>query len=313
MDPDQFFFLLAIPTLIVPIVLLGGRSLPAIIAIVLGSSLIFQSVYYALTTLIFTFPLIVYSWLLWNLERFVFPRNRVQEVKALAEELVALLGPGWRAEPVRVFWEEHSPVRLRVWTKGWRVTDGTLEVVVTPHEVELREGGKYWLPSLPRFLLSLIHERSILWMPFASFRNEGAFPLHGGYLVVGQVPLEFIQAQMLAISLGGKEREFSERLAKKLEALGILAFPLAHPVYLGDTPSLASLYLGKTLVLIFPDEVFVPANVKGNMWAKALIIKWKERQREGGYRTVYRRGNVHLLQVEGDEEVLLKAIAEAVE
>jgi hypothetical protein len=312
-DPNQIFFLLAIPTLIVPIILLGGRSLPAIIAIVLGGSLIFQSVYYTLTTLIFTFPLIVYSWLLWNLERFVFPKNRVREAKALAEELVALLGPGWRAEPVRVFWEEPSPARLRVWTKGWKVTDGTLEVVVVPHEVELREGGKYWLPSLPRFLLSLIHERSILWMPFASFRNEGAFPLHGGYLVVGQVPLEYIQAQMFALSLEGRERELSERLAKKLEALGILAFPLAHPVYLGDTPSLVSLYVGRTLVLIFPDEAFVPVNAKSGVWAKALVVKWKERQREGGYRTVHKKDNVHLLQVEGDEEVLLKAITEAVE
>jgi len=312
-DLNQILFLLAVPTLIVPMILLGGRSLPAIIAIILGSSLIFQSAYYTLTTLIFTFPLIVYSWLLWNLDQFVFPKRSVREAKMLAEELVALLGPGWRVEPVRVFWEEHSPVRLRVWTKGWKATDGDLEVIVVPHEVELREGNKYWLPSLPRLLLGLIHERTILWMPFASFRNEGAFPLHGGYLIVGKVPLEFVQAQMFALSLGGKERELSERLAKKLEALDILAFPFAHSVYLGDTPSLGSLHVGKTLVLIFPDEAFVPVNAESVVWAKALIIKWRERQKEGSYRTLYKRNNVHLLQVEGDEETLLKAVTEAVE
>jgi len=310
---DQVLFLLVIPTLIAPLILLGGRSLPAIFAIVLGSSLIFQSAYYILTTLIFAFPLIMYSWLLWNLERFVFPRNKVREAKALAEELAALLGPGWRAEPVKVFWEEHSPVRLRVWVKGWRVTDGNLEVVVVPHEVELREGNKYWLPSLPRSLLRLVHEKSILWMPFASFREEGSFPLHGGYLVIGKVPLEFIQAQMAALSLGAKEKELSERLAKKLEALGILAFPFSHPVYLGDTPSLASLHVGKALVLVFPDEAFIPVNAESRVWTKTLVAKWRKRQKEGDYRTVHKRGNVHLLQVDGDEETLLKAIVQAVE
>lgn len=313
MDLNQILFLLVVPTLIVPVVFLGGRSLPAIIAIILGSSLIFQSAYYTLTTLIFAFPLIMYSWLLWNLEQFVFPKNRVREARTLAEELVALLGPGWRAEPIRVFWEEHSLVRLRVWTKGWKVTDGNLEVIVAPHEVELREGSKYWLPSLPRLLLSLIHGRAILWMPFASFRNEGAFPIHGGYLVVGKVPLEFIQAQMFALSLGAKEKELSERLAKKLEALGIFALPFAHLVYLGDTPSLASLHVGKTLVLIFPDEVFVHVGAESGIWTKTLIVKWREKQREGSYRTVHKKGKVHILQVEGDEETLLKAIAEVVE
>jgi len=312
-DLNQVLFLLAVPTLIAPVILLGGRSLPAIIVITLGSALIFQSAYYTLTTLVFAFPLIMYSWLLWNLERFVFPGNRVREAKTLAEDLVALLGAGWRTEPIRVFWEEHSLVRLRVWTRGWKVTDGNLELIVVPHEVELREGSKYWLPSLPRLLLNFIHERSILWMPFAGFRDEGAFPLHGGYLVVGKVPLEFIQAQMFALSLGTKEKELSDRLAKKLEALSILALPFAYPIYLGDTPSSASLHVGKTLVLIFPDEVFVPMNAKGGVRAKTLIIKWKEKQREGSYRTVYKRNGVHLLQVEGDEETLLKAIAEAVE
>jgi hypothetical protein len=312
-DLNQVLFLLAVPTLAIPVIFLGGRSLPAIIAIVLGGSLIFQSAYYTLTTLIFAFPLIMYSWLLWNLERFVFPKNRVHKAKTLAEELVGLLGPGWRVEPIRVFWEENSLVRLRVWAKGWKVTDGTLEVTVVPHEVELREGNKYWLPSLPRLLLSLIHERSILWMPFASFRNEGAFPLHGGYLVVGEVPLEFVRAQMFALSLGTKERELSARLAKELEASGILAFPFAHPVYLGDTPSLASLHVGETLVLVFPDEVFVPVNGENRVWAKTLVIKWREKQREGSYRTVHKRNNVHILQVEGDEEALLRAIAEVAE
>lgn len=287
--------------------------MPAIIVIILGGSLIFQSAYYILTTLIFAFPLIMYSWLLWNLEQFVFPKNRAHKVKTLAEELAVLLGPGWRTGPIRVFWEEHSLVRLRVWAKGWKVTDGTLEVIVVPHEVELREGNKYWLPSLPRLLLGLIHERSILWMPFASFRNEGAFPLRGGYLVVGEVPLEFIQAQMFALSFGAKEKELSDRLAKKLEASGILALPFAHPVYLGDTPSLASLHVGKTLVLVFPDEVFVPVNAESSIWTKTLVIKWREKQKEGGHRTVHKRGNVHILQVEGDEEALLRAIAEAVE